>query len=177
MKSVQMILSVCYFGALMLAGSSNNTDCTKYTTSDTCYATSGCYWNAPASGVGPSACLAATACSQLSGASKTQCEANTFNSKQCAYTAAAPSCAVSNCVADSTKTYCCVSGAACTATDTVNCTATGSAGSVTCASVAKSCQVVKGTTATTCCVTATCATANTSDAGCAAPGTIPASCN
>jgi len=183
MKSVQMILSACCFGVLLLAGCAkdNTTDCTKITTgSADCFAAAGCYFAGPSAGAqGPSGCLAATACGQFSSQSSAVCQANNFNNNQCAYTAASAACAVTNCTVDSTKTYCCSAPGTCTQalSDTTNCKATGAATSVTCASVATACQIVKGTASTVCCASATCTLANTSDDGCASPSTTPASCN
>lgn len=188
MKSVQMILSACCFGVLLLAGCTkdNTTDCSTNGNPATCLAAGGCYWNAPASGVGPAACVAATACSQFSGSTKAICEANNFstvnsaNNNRCVYAPPVVTCSAYTCAVNTAKTGCCNDGTAnCPTVDAINCTATGTAPDVTaCTSAATKCTVVADATATVCCAAAQCSTADVTDPGCKTPSTLlAATCN
>lgn len=147
MKSVQMILSFCCFGALFLVGCGSN-DCTQYTTQTSCqggtYSGTACRWNpvAAASCSGTGAVATPASCTVTTGApTGTMCSLNSTattaaNTLCCSTTTttAVTDCttatATTNCtfkaavpactVSANNATYCCAAGQTC-ASNVANC--------------------------------------------------------
>lgn len=146
MKSVQMILSACCFGVLLLAGCSKDAkDCTQYSDMTSCnagtYAGTGCRWNpvaaASCSGSAATAVAASCAVTVAGTTAGDQCNLNTgtaggccsslttaaavtnctaADSTNCAFTAAVSACTTSS----DSKAFCCTAGTSC-ATNVANC--------------------------------------------------------